>query len=106
MVEYLTDDPFVPNAAKETQLVHLFEQCHVLLFGRPWEAESGDPATLAYRQAARLPLELAERQTLLEMRREEERRQFLIEWLTKLLPQLSDRERKRQRAAGNGHGLN
>ena len=106
MVEYLTDDPFVPNAAKETQLVHLFEQCHVLLFGRPWEAESGDPATLAYRQAARLPLELAERQTLLEMRQEEERRQFLIEWLTRLLPQLSDRERKRQRAAGNGHGLN
>jgi hypothetical protein len=40
------------------------------------------------------------------MRQEEERRQFLIEWLTRLLPQLSDRERKRQRASGNGHGLN
>jgi hypothetical protein len=40
------------------------------------------------------------------MRKEEERREFLLEWLTKLLPHLTDRERKRQRASGNGHGLN
>jgi Lon protease-like protein len=106
LVEYLTDDSSNVDPAKETQLVQLFEQCHGLLFGRPWEAESGDPATLAYRVAARLPLELEQRQNLLEMRREDERRDLLLGCLAKLLPQLTDRERKRQRASGNGHGLN
>ena len=106
-VEYLPDEPSEISAAKETELVELVEQCHVLLFGRPWdEGEPSDPATLAYRMAARLPMELAHRQTLLEMRKEEERRRFLLEWLTKLLPQLTERERKRQRASGNGHGFN
>lgn len=107
LVEYLADEPSEINPAKETELVELVEQCHELLFGRPWdEGEPHDPATLAYRIAARLPIEMAQRQALLEMRKEENRRALLLALITKLLPQLTDRERKRQRAAGNGHGLN
>jgi Lon protease-like protein len=107
IVEYLADEASEVSPAKETELVKVVEQCHELLFGRPWDGdEPNDPATLAYRAAARLPLELAQRQTLLEMRKEAERREYLLEWLTRLLPHLTDRERKRQRAAGNGHGLN
>ena len=106
LVEYLSDEPSELSAEKESRLTQLTEQCHVLLFGQPWEAEARAPATLAYRVAARLPLELAQRQTLLEMRKEQERRDYLLEWLTKFLPQLTDRERKRQRAGGNGHSLN
>jgi Lon protease-like protein len=107
LVEYLADEPSEIDASKQTKLVDLVEQCHELLFGRPWEqGEPSDPATLAYRMAARLPMELAQRQELLEMRKEGDRREFLLEWLTRLLPQLTDRERKRQRAAGNGHALN
>ena len=107
LVEYLADEPSDINPAKETELVQLVEQCHVLLFGRPWdEGEPNDPATLAYRIAARLPIEIAQRQALLEMRKEEDRRALLLPLITKLVPQLTDRERKRQRAAGNGHGFN
>ena len=107
LVEYLADEPSEINPAKETELVELVEQCHELLFGRPWdEGEPHDPATLAYRIAARLPIEMAQRQALLKMRKEENRRALLLALITKLLPQLTDRERKRQRAAGNGHGLN
>jgi ATP-dependent Lon protease len=107
VVEYLEDERSELDPAKETQLVQLVEQCHALLFGRPWdEGEPNDAATLAYRIAARLPIETVQRQTLLEMRKEEERRSFLRELIAKLLPQMTDRERKRQRAAGNGHGLN
>jgi len=107
LVEYLTDEPSEISPAKETELFQLVEQCHALLFGRAWnEGEPGDPATLAYRIAARLPMELTQRQALLEMRKEGERRDFLLAWTKKLLPQLTDRERKRRRASGNGHGLN
>ncbi len=60
LVEYLADEPSEIDAAKQTKLVDLVEQCHELLFGRPWEqGEPSDPATLAYRMAARLPMELA-----------------------------------------------
>jgi Lon protease-like protein len=106
LIEYLGDEPSQLSVEKESQLIQLVEQCHVLLFGQPWEAEPRDAATLAYRAAARLPLELTQRQTLLEMRREQERREFLLEWIPKLLTHLTDLDRKRQRAAGNGHGLN
>jgi Lon protease-like protein len=107
LVEYLADEPPGINPAKETELVQLVEQCHVLLFDRPWdEGEPNDPATLAYRIAARLPIEIAQSQALLEMRKEEDRRALLLALITKLLSQLTDRERKRQRAAGNGHGFN
>ncbi len=52
-------NPLKSTPAKQTKLVDLFEKCHVLLFGRPWEqGEPSDPATLAYRMAARLPMEL------------------------------------------------
>jgi Lon protease-like protein len=56
--------------------------------------------------AARLPLELAEKQELLEMRAEDSRQDFLLRWLTAFLPQLERRVRIRRRAGGNGHGLN
>jgi Lon protease-like protein len=107
LVEYPADEPSEASSTRETELIRIFEQRHVLLFGRPWdEAEPSDPTTLAYRIAARLPIELAQRQALLEMRKEADRREFLLGWITKLLPQLADRERRRQRARGNGHGLN
>jgi hypothetical protein len=40
------------------------------------------------------------------MRTESTRRDYLLRWLAAFLPQLQHRVRIRQRAAGNGHGLN
>ena len=56
--------------------------------------------------AARLPLELEAKQTLLEIPEESARRAFLLQKINELLPQLAQRQRLRQVAGGNGHGLN
>jgi hypothetical protein len=56
--------------------------------------------------AARLPLELVKRQELLEMREEAKRRDFLLHWMTQVLPVLVHRNRVRQTIGDNGQGLN
>ena len=105
IVEYLEDAPSPVEASQELRLIELLQQYYALLFGQPWvDEECGQSATLAYRMAARLPIELKERQTLLEMRSENERREFLQGWLVKFLPQLAERQRTRRRAGVNGHG--
>jgi Lon protease-like protein len=107
LVEYLPDEPSDTNAPREARLREAFEKSHALLFGRSWnEGEPGDAATLAYRMVARLPMELQRRQEMLEMRKESDRREFLLGWLTTFVPKLAARERARGRAGGNGHGLN
>jgi Lon protease-like protein len=107
IVEYLPEGSPKVDAQQEAHLMNLFEQCHLLLFGGPWtDGGAGDEATIAYRMAAQLPLELQQRQELLEMRNENERRELLDRWIAKFLPYLERRERSRQRAGGNGQGLN
>lgn len=102
LVEYLTDQPAMLDLAKESQLIRAFEQCHDLLFGRPWlSGDQGEPAHLAYRMAALLPLELEKRQTLLETRSESQRRETLAGWIETLLPKLAEAHRARER-----HSLN
>jgi Lon protease-like protein len=61
---------------------------------------------LSYLLAARLPLDLEERQQLLEVRDEPKRQDFLIQWMNMLLPRLANQQRARSTAAGNGHQLN
>jgi len=103
-VEYLSDEVSELDAEKESQLIALFEQYHVLLFGRPWmRTDTKDQATLAYRMAGLLPIELTQKQSLLEMRSEKGRREFVFGWMNAFLPRLADRQRGRQRAGGNGH---
>ncbi|MGC2331601.1 MAG: LON peptidase substrate-binding domain-containing protein [Candidatus Acidiferrales bacterium] len=107
VVEYVTDDPSNLDAGKQARLVAAFEQAHEFLFGQPWmQGPSEDEATLAYRMAALLPIELEKRQALLESRSESHRRDLVLDWINGLLPKLSERERARKRAGGNGHSLN
>lgn len=104
VVEYLNDEPAVLDAENESKLIGLFEQCHALLFGRPWAHAPGqDQATLAYRMAGLLPFELGQKQALLAMRSEKSRREFVFGWMNAFLPRLAERQRGRQRAGGNGH---
>jgi Lon protease-like protein len=107
VVEYVTDDASSLEADKRAQIVSAFERCHEFLFGQPWmQGPSEDEATLAYRMAALLPIELEKRQELLESRSESHRRDLLLGWINALLPKLSERERARKRAGSNGHALN
>lgn len=107
LVEYVADEPSSFDAGKRARLVTSFERCHEFLFGQPWmPGPSEDEATLAYRMAALLPIELEKRQALLESRSESRRRDMVHGWIDALLPKLTERERSRKRAGGNGHALN
>ena len=106
-VEYAAEDVVLLDAPREARMTQLFQQAHLLLAGQEWAvADTDTDISLAYRMAARLPLELAEKQELLEMRAEDARQDFLLRWLAAFLPQLERRARIRRRAGGNGHGLN
>ena len=102
VVEYANDDAYAHDAEQQAQLVQLFEKCHALLFARPWmnDAQS-DVATLAYRMAALLPVELEKRQALLETRSEQERREMVLRWMERFLPKLIAQQRTRERAERN-----
>jgi Lon protease-like protein len=107
IVEFPEEGGAPLDARRETRLTQLFQQAHLLLAGQEWAlANTNTEISLAYRIAGRLPLELAEKQGLLEMRAEQERQEFLFGWLGAFLPELERRARVRQRASGNGQGLN
>jgi Lon protease-like protein len=106
-VDYPADETSPLDTEKEAQLTALFDQCHALLFGRPWaDTARNEPATMAYRMAALLPIERLQKQALLEMRSEAARREFVLGWMNAFLPRLAERQRTRGRAGGNGHALN
>jgi Lon protease-like protein len=107
MVEYLTDAPFTPEAPNQSALIERFQQCHLLLFDQPWARSSvQENVAISYGMAGHLPMELAHKQTLLEMRSEAERQAFLLHWLDEFLPKLAQRHHGRKLAGGNGHALN
>jgi ATP-dependent Lon protease len=103
-VEYLRD-PLQPlDAFGEAELVEAFQRCQTLLYGQSWSPTSDAGAIpLSYRLASRLPLDLAEKQRLLETRGEKDRRALLRSLLAQLLPQIAESHRIRRSAGGNGH---
>jgi ATP-dependent Lon protease len=113
IVEYLAED-ITPSSKtelerKEGELLSVFQECHALLYDQPWVTASKEKhEAISYRMAARLPLTLEERQTILEFRAEPERQDFLIQWMTDLVPRLTQQQRIRHSISTNGHdhGMN
>ena len=106
IVDYLPEDAMPQDQSKEKELTEIFQQCHLLLFGHLWPGrERHDPVALAHRIAARLPLDLKQRQVVLEKRNESERREFLLRYANELLPRLAQRRIAKEAAAGNGRGI-
>lgn len=102
-VEYLEDDPFVEKPPT-VSLLKLYEQCHELAFGqKPGALDAESYESLAFHIAGDLPLDLAYKQILLEMRNEDERRRNLEATLHKWLGELTEVARARRIAGGNGH---
>jgi len=104
IVEYLTDEPDAPDAAKEKRLLELFERVQKAMQGDQKISAAKGEVPLAYRLAAQLPMDLPEKQRLLEMREEGARREFLLQWMNETLPRFLRTQRVRQLAGGNGHG--
>ncbi len=106
VVDYLPEDATPQEREREQELVEIFEECHLLLFGHQWPgAEPRDTVPLAYRMAARLPLDLRERQNILEERSEALRREFLHKYSSELLPKLAQNEIAKQQAVAKGQGV-
>jgi Lon protease-like protein len=111
LVEFLTDDdaPLLQPVRnhEEAELLSLFQECHTLIYGQLWvTSDVESPWPLSFHMCARLPLELEEKQALLEMRTEPDRCTFLIERLKDMLPRLGHLHHARRSAVGNGHRLN
>jgi Lon protease-like protein len=105
IVEYLADEPDAPDAEKEKRLLEMFERVQKLMKGEARKAGERSGVPLAYRLATQLPMDLPEKQRLLEMREEGARKEFLLAWMDETLPRLLRTQRVRQLAGGNGHGV-
>jgi Lon protease-like protein len=106
-VDYLEDGETPSNSRVRRELVELYEACHTLIFGDfPKNAEEDTPKNLSYVVAGTLPMDLLWKQQILELRCEADRQERLVTYLREWAPHLQKTEVMRQRAGGNGHGLN
>jgi Lon protease-like protein len=106
-VDYLEDSEAPSNPRVRCELVELYEACHTLVFGDyPKNLENGISENLSYVVAGTLPMDLLWKQQILELRSEADREERLVAYLREWAPHLQKTEVMRQRAGGNGHGLN
>jgi ATP-dependent Lon protease len=107
LVAYAEDEPPGDLSSGRDELIRLFQECHTKAFGKPSETAIGLPeATMSYRLAGELPLDLPSKQELLEIRAEAQRRSRFVEMMKEWLPRFERSERVRAKAAGNGHSQN
>src|SRR5260370_32207777 len=106
-VDYLDDREIPANPRVQRELVELFEACHTLIFDDyPKNLQGAGTEELSYLVAATLPMDLLWKQQILELRSEAYRQERLVAYLREWAPHLQKKEAVRQRAGGNGHGLN
>ena len=106
-VDYLEDSETPSNPRVRRELVELYEACHTLIFGDyPKNLENSVSEILSYVVAGTLPMDLLWKQQILELRSEADREERLVAYLREWAPHLQKTEVMRQRAGGNGHGLN
>lgn len=106
-VDYLEDRGASGSPVVQRQLVELYEACHTLVFeDYPKNLEGTPVEELSYRIANTLPMDLLWKQQILELRSEEDRQERLVGYLREWAPHLQNNKVMRQRAGGNGHGLN
>jgi Lon protease-like protein len=106
-VDYLEDRETATNPKVQRELVELYEACHTLVFeDYPKNLQGEPPEGLSYLIASTLPLDLLWKQQILELRSEVDRRERLVCYLREWAPHLQNSKAMRQRAGGNGQGLN
>jgi Lon protease-like protein len=106
-VDYLEDHEAPSNLRIRRELVELYEACHTLIYDDYPKNLKGDPPEfLSYLVAATLPMELLWKQQILELRSEADRQERLVTYLREWAPHLQKSGALRQRAGGNGRGLN
>jgi Lon protease-like protein len=106
-VDYLEDREVSANPSVQRALVELYEACHTLIYDDYPKNLQGTPTDeLSFLVAGTLPMDLLWKQQILELRSESDRQERLVAYLREWAPHLQKSEAMRQRAGGNGHGLN
>jgi ATP-dependent Lon protease len=106
-VDYLEDRETAANSRIQRELIELYEVCHTLVYEDcPKNLEDELSVELSYLIASTLPLDLLWKQQILELRSESDRRERLVCYLREWAPHLQNNKVMRQRAGGNGQGLN
>lgn len=106
-VDYLEDRDSPVNPAVRRELVELYETCHTLIFeDYPKNVDAAPPGQFSFVVAGTLPMDLLWKQQILELRSEADRQERLVGYLRAWAPHLQKTGVMRQRAGGNGHGLN
>lgn len=106
-VDYLEDRETRVNPAMRRELIELYETCHTLIFeDYPKNTASDQSDQISYIIAGTLPMDLLWKQQILELRSEADRQERLVGYLRAWAPHLHKTGVMRQRAGGNGHGLN
>ncbi len=106
-VDYLEEREATANPALRRELVELYETCHTIIFEDYPKNAGEDPSTqFSYVVASALPMDLLWKQQILELRTEADRQERLVGYLRAWAPHLQKTGVLRQRAGGNGHGLN
>jgi Lon protease-like protein len=106
-VDYLEDREISSSPGTQRELVELYEACHTLIFDDyPKNLEGASTEEFSYVVAATLPMDLLWKQQILELRSEADRQERLVAYLREWAPHLQKKGVMRQRAGGNGHGLN
>jgi Lon protease-like protein len=106
-VDYLEDRDSPGNPSMRRELLELYETCHTLLFeDYPKNTDSDPSAQISFVIAGTLPMDLLVKQQILELRSELDRQERLVGYLRAWAPHLQKTGVMRQRAGGNGHGLN
>jgi Lon protease-like protein len=107
LVEYLEDRESAPDPSMRSELVGLYETCHTLIFeDYPKNADRDADAQISFIIAGTLPMDMLWKQQILELRSEAERQERLVGYLRAWAPHLQKTGVMRQRAGGNGQGLN
>jgi len=106
-VDYLEDREAPANPSMRRELVELYETCHTLVFeDYPKNPDPDQSAQISFVIAGSLPMDLLWKQQILELRSESDRQERLVGYLRAWAPHLQKTGVMRQRAGGNGHGLN
>jgi len=106
-VDYLEDRDAPANPSLRRELIELYETCHTLVFeDYPKNTNADQSAQISFVIAGSLPMDLLWKQQILELRSESDRQERLIGYLRAWAPHLQKTGVMRQRAGGNGHGLN
>jgi Lon protease-like protein len=102
-VTYFDDEGGDAGGDARKQLLHLHRQLLALSGEQNPEIPSEDSAALAFEVAAKVPLDLEFKQSLLSIRSEAERIATLVAYYEALIPKISRALHIRTKAGGNGH---